>query len=155
MIDYIICDIDGTIADISHRLHFVTGKKRDYDQFYSRVELIKDSPISKVIETVTRLSSTGAQIVFVTGRPEHTKQSTTEWVYKHFPNSVFLRARFFFRNSGDRRKDAIVKEWIYRSKLVQLGISPENTIVFEDRSQCVDMWRSQGFMCFQPTKGDF
>ena len=29
----ILFDIDGTLANIEHRVHFVSGKKKDFDAF--------------------------------------------------------------------------------------------------------------------------
>ena len=39
----VVFDIDGVIADNAHRLRFM--RKRDYDSFYSRNEIMKDTPI--------------------------------------------------------------------------------------------------------------
>ena len=33
---FVICDIDGTIADLKHRVHHVTKAKKDYDSFLQR-----------------------------------------------------------------------------------------------------------------------
>lgn len=31
---YIVFDIDGMLADCSHRLKYIKGEKKDYDKFY-------------------------------------------------------------------------------------------------------------------------
>lgn len=49
-IKYVIVDIDGTVADLSHRIHFIEGEKKDWDSFYNNVE--KDKPIQHVIDEV-------------------------------------------------------------------------------------------------------
>lgn len=36
---YIVFDIDGVLADCSHRLKYIQGKDKDYDKFYSKEEL--------------------------------------------------------------------------------------------------------------------
>ena len=38
----VIFDIDGTLADCSHRLHHVTGDKRDWNKFFA--EMSEDPP---------------------------------------------------------------------------------------------------------------
>lgn len=48
----------------------------------------------------------------------------------------------FFRKNGDFRPDTVVKKEIYENKLKAVGITPENTVVFEDRSGVVYMWRT-------------
>ncbi len=39
---YIAFDIDGVLADCSHRLHYIQGDDKDYDKFYSDEEILKD-----------------------------------------------------------------------------------------------------------------
>ena len=41
--EFVIVDIDGTVADLRHRLHFIQGEKKDWDAFYSHAG--EDSPI--------------------------------------------------------------------------------------------------------------
>lgn len=43
-----IFDIDGTIADCSHRLHFITGEHKNWDAFYDAC--LDDAPINDVIK---------------------------------------------------------------------------------------------------------
>ncbi len=42
---YIVFDIDGVLADCSHRLHYIQGDNKDYESFYSYDEVLKDMPI--------------------------------------------------------------------------------------------------------------
>lgn len=39
---YIVFDIDGVLADCSHRLHYIQKPIKDYDKFYSDKEILKD-----------------------------------------------------------------------------------------------------------------
>ena len=45
--DTVICDIDGTIADNSHRQHYLEGK-RDWKSFFEGIE--NDKPILKILK---------------------------------------------------------------------------------------------------------
>lgn len=31
--EFVIVDIDGTVADLRHRIHFIEGEKKDWDSF--------------------------------------------------------------------------------------------------------------------------
>lgn len=42
-IKYVIVDIDGTVADLSHRIHFIEGEKKDWDSFYNNVGILLSS----------------------------------------------------------------------------------------------------------------
>ena len=48
-----IFDIDGTLADCSHRLHYISGEHKDWDAFYK--ECVNDKPIMGVIEVLWSL----------------------------------------------------------------------------------------------------
>ena len=73
----ILCDIDGTIANNDHRQHFLQGKK-DWDGFFS--ELINDEPIIRIIKKINAYHDEGKNIIFLTGRPERFRYSTTLWL---------------------------------------------------------------------------
>ena len=84
----IIFDIDGTLADCSHRRHFVEGEKKDWDAFYS--EMVNDAPNEPIVfickamlDYVYRSSTTDDLRVFIfTGRPAQYEGKTREWLEK-------------------------------------------------------------------------
>lgn len=55
--EFVIVDIDGTVADLRHRLHFIQGEKKDWDAFYSHAG--EDSPIESVINVINSLAISG------------------------------------------------------------------------------------------------
>ena len=52
---YIIFDIDGVLADCSHRLHYL--KDKNYDNFYSDEEIMKDKPIHDIMDIFVGLEN--------------------------------------------------------------------------------------------------
>ena len=144
-----ICDIDGTVADISHRLHFIRKEPKDWRGFFAACP--QDQPILPVILTIRALRDSGAQIVFVTGRSDEIRKETVEWLGKF---QLVNRSALFFRQQGDHREDKILK-----SELLDqvLELFPAETIagVFEDRKQVVEMYRSRGLTVFQVADGDY
>lgn len=153
--EFVIVDIDGTVADLRHRLHFIKGKKKDWDAFYNHVG--GDSPIKNVLDVVNTLSMSGCQLVFVTGRVDKCYTDTVNWLECYLPpyTTMIRRPMYFFRKNGDFRPDTVVKKEIYENKLKEVGITPDNTVVFEDRATVVRMWRALGFTCFQVSDGDY
>lgn len=155
-----IFDIDGTLADCSQRLHFIqepaglvhfepnqTDWKPDWDSFYK--DCVNDKPIAPNINLLCALQEYGATIIFVTGRPEKYMEETTEWLCNHLETDYVT---LMMRENGDHRPDYIVKKEIYEKY-----IKPYYHIdgVFEDRKQCVDMWRSLGLTCYQVADGNY
>lgn len=154
-IEFVIVDIDGTVADLRHRLHFIQGEKKDWDAFYARVS--GDFPIESTLSVINLMAHSGAQLVFVTGRPNKCYLETVNWLERYLPPyaTMIRRPMYFFRKNGDFRPDTVVKKEIYENELKAVGITPENTVVFEDRSGVVYMWRTLGFICFQVADGDY
>lgn len=146
--DFIIVDIDGTIADLFHRLAYVKtdGQKKDWDSFFANVD--KDEPIAPIIRLVTRLYQ-WYDILIVSGRsPDNgCGKATEDWLDKHMGGYV---THLFMRPSGDHRDDYVVKQEI-------LDLLPKHRIayVFDDRNQVVDMWRKNGLTCLQVRDGRF
>jgi predicted kinase len=95
-------DCDGTL---SHK-HKDRG-------IFDLTTSIKDIPIIPVITIVQALYKAGYPIIICSGREEKDRQVTEEFFKLH---SV-LFTDLFMRTTGDYRKDSIVKEEIYRSKI--------------------------------------
>jgi 2-hydroxy-3-keto-5-methylthiopentenyl-1-phosphate phosphatase len=131
----VICDIDGTIAEIGDRGPF----------HWDKVD--GDKPI-EVIINLLRLLAPVYEIILVSGRSDESMELTLEWLKKHdVPFSSVL-----MRKAKDFRKDAIVKQELYEAH-----IEPYYDVQFvlEDRNQAVEMWRSLGLTCLQVAPGDF
>ena len=76
-----IVDIDGTIADVRHRLHHIQGpSKKNWKAFFEGMD--RDTPINAVIAQVHELEKEHDLIV-VTGRPEHYRARTEKWFKKY------------------------------------------------------------------------
>jgi len=88
------------------------------------------------------------QLVFVTGRSDHVRRSTREWLSDHGLGGGAL----FMRKFGDHRDDDIVKGELL-DEVLAVGYRP--IMAFDDRSRVVAMWRARGVPCAQVAPGDF
>lgn len=144
----IIFDLDGTIALIDHRRHFVQNGKNEWGKFYAAC--VDDLPNQPIIEIYGALSrSLGCENIEIwSGRSDLTKLDTACWLYANLPvrSTVTLK----MRRHGDNTPDDELKErW-----LLEKGV--ENILmVFDDRDKVVNMWRKHGITCLQVAKGDF
>ena len=144
----VIIDLDGTLCNVDHRLHHIKGEKKDWPAFFSEVS--GDSINIWCATLVESMHQAGWRIVFCTGREgtDKIKTDTIVWL-----NTIFnIEYDLYHRKEGDHRKDAIIKEEIFREK-----IEPHYDVLFavDDRQQVVDMWRKVGVTCLQCAKGDF
>jgi hypothetical protein len=129
----IIVDIDGTLADCSHRMHFIRGKRKKWKQFFASAHLDKAR-----IEVVSQVRELARQynIHLVTGRPEIYRQQTEKWLaYYRIPfNSLHMR------DDGDYRSDDVVKQ-----EILDRHFDKENIeLVIDDRPRVIRMWQSNG-----------
>ncbi len=142
-----IVDIDGTIADISHRLSFLKTKPKDWSGFFAAA--VDDKPIWEVITVVRALHQAGNTIVVMTGRSESSRALTVRWLSKYrVPFHKIL-----MRTEGDHREDYVIKEELLQDPIFLTGT--QDVSVFEDRQQCVDMFREKGIRVFQVAKGNY
>ncbi len=144
-----IFDIDGTIADISHRLHFITGEKKDWNTFHKAC--YNDVPIFDTITIARALDTAGHIVVYSTGRTTAIYNETIDWLKKYrLPNPQ----RVYMRPDGDHREDAIVKSELL--DMINADYANEKLGgIFEDRQQVVDMYRKRGLRVFQVAKGAY
>jgi len=143
----IIVDIDGTIADIEHRRHWLKSTPKNWKQFYANIE--NDIPIQPVIAVVKCLwRNTNNNIIFCTGRGEEHRVKTTQWLRAN----VIPPKHLYMRKYNDFRDDGVVKFELLQ-EIRAAGFNP--TIAFDDRNRVVDMWRANGIICAQVAPGDF
>src|SRR3990167_943002 len=106
----VICDIDGTITDPSHRLHFIKNRPKRYDKFFAAAG--EDTPIHDTIRSVLDLVKQGKKLVFITARPERNRALTEEWFKKHLPKELLSYEALIMRQDEDFREDSVLKKEI-------------------------------------------
>ena len=142
--EIVIFDIDGTLADVSERIHHVRKKPKNWNAFFQG--MAQDKAIHSMVRLCNILYESGIQILLCSGRSEEHRDQTVQWLAEKGVNYHEL----ILRRDGDRRSDNIVK----REMLA--GIDKSKILfVVEDRSRVVEMWRSEGLVCLQCAPGEF
>lgn len=102
----IISDIDGVIADCSHRMHW--QKAKCYDEFYSDANIERDEPIEDGITLLNMLENSGddVRIALCSGRNEMCKDATRRWLCQRAFDSYDA---LYMRKNKDYRSSDIVK----------------------------------------------
>jgi hypothetical protein len=129
----IIVDIDGTLADCSHRIHYIRGGRKKWKKFFACASL--DKPRIEVVAQVRELAKQ-YNIHLVTGRPETYRQQTEKWLnhYRIPCDSLHMR------EDGDYRSDDVVKQEILNRHFDKDNIE----LVIDDRPRVIRMWQSNG-----------
>lgn len=141
MSSVILFDLDGTLADNSHRQHLLYGDQKDWDAFFDAQS--NDTPNTPIVTLYRTLFESGKFDVFVvTARPERYRDTTQKWFADH---GIPLK-RLLMRADGDRRSDEVIKQ----EMLVLLkGEGRLPLFVVDDRAGVVEMWRGEGVTCLQ------
>jgi hypothetical protein len=152
-----IFDVDGTICNIEHRLHFLEDKKdKDrWNKFYKAC--INDAPNEPVLRLLETLVASGKEIWFFSGRSEDVRLETEHWLHRHTSFRCWTLQEhpeiLRMRPSGDYTEDHLLKQswigWMLKEDRDRL------VCVFDDRTRVVNMWRANGIPCFQVAAGDF
>jgi len=143
----VIFDLDGTLANIEHRLHFVQNGNRQWDEFFAACA--DDKRNEPIIEIWDCMSHMGHEMWIFSGRSDQVLEETQEWLVN---NNIFAD-RVFMRKAGDHQPDDKLKQgW-----LDELTDDERAAILcaFDDRQRIVDMWRRNGITCLQVAEGNF
>lgn len=141
----IICDLDGTLCNVDHRLHFVQGPgKKNWKGFFENIK--DDTPNEWCVDILNTRKP--VDIVLCSGRSDEFKKTTEEWLKKYY----IYYDNLFMRYRNDYRQDNIVKEMLLDFEILT-RYTPY--YVIDDRDQVVNMWRKRGITCLQCAPGDF
>lgn len=143
----VLFDIDGTLADIKHRCHYVEGDKQNWTAFFE--EMGADTVNGPVLDLYNVLwAHPDYECIVLSGRPDNFRALTETWfAWNEIPFS-----RIEMRGAKDNRRDDVVKQEILNKFLAE---GKEIAFVVDDRQQVMDMWRANGITCFQCDVGNF
>jgi hydroxymethylpyrimidine pyrophosphatase-like HAD family hydrolase len=145
----IVFDIDGTLANIEHRLHHVRSKPKNWAAFDAGIP--NDKVNLPVAEAFHSLRDAGHDIVFASGRNERSRDATVDWLdRKNF--WCVDSSKLYMRKADDFRSDDIVKREMLDQIITDFGKKPD--MVFDDRPRVVRMWRDAGIFVFNVYQGE-
>lgn len=146
----VISDLDGTIALIDHRKHLIEGSNRNWSAFYK--ECVHDKANKPVVDTLAAYRRAGYTIIILTGRSDEVEFETRRWLSDNNVDYDCL----FMRHDGDYTPDYVFKPKMLEQIMEKLHLSKDDILcVLEDRQSVVDMWRENGYVCFQVAGGNF
>jgi predicted kinase len=135
MKNIVVCDIDGTVADGTHRQHHLDGETKDWKTYFSLMH--DDVPRMEVYNAAMDEGvSEDAELVFVSARPEDYRKETEDWLHKHGMDYMHL----IMRPQGNKRPDTEVKQKVLDKYLKNYNIVK----VYDDRPAVIRMWRENG-----------
>jgi 2-hydroxy-3-keto-5-methylthiopentenyl-1-phosphate phosphatase len=150
----IIFDLDGTIANISHRVHYLKdyenpdgswNKKVNWSKFHNSIS--EDIVVEPIKFMLNHLYSNFIDIIILTGRNNSVKKNTVKWLRDNEVSYDHL----IMRPKNDYRSDTVFK----LEQLKKLEKKFKIHFIVEDRNRVVKMWRDEGYICLQCKEGDY
>ena len=138
----VIWDLDGTLSDDRARAHFVEveqGRARDWESYFDAID--RDPPIAASMEILQAMRAHGSRVVFLTGRPDSTREKTEKWLRA---NGLDDYDRLVMRPTGERRPAGYFKA----EAVAALREEYELVCAFEDRIDVADALRLAGVPVF-------
>lgn len=144
----IIFDLDGTIANVEHRRHFIEKHPKDWRSFKESCIVDEPNQWALLINKMIRNYDPTITIIIVSGREEDFRGASLDWLEKH----AFSFNELFMRADNDNRSDDLVKEDLYKAHIEPFY---EILFVIDDRNRVVKKWRDLGLVCLQCADGNF
>jgi len=160
-------DLDGTLADLTHRLHYIKNPLRNdnsdeiiekgpefikkhqnwkpnWDRFFEEVD--KDTPIQWVIDLLDIVRRKGA-VLILSGRSGITETKTREWLKRY----NILYDYLIMRPVKNHKPDYLLKKWMLEDFLRDFLLDKDFQVQFivDDRSSVIKMWRENGYNVLQ------
>lgn len=140
----VLFDLDGTLADVTHRRHHVTGDSKEWDLFHQAC--VDDIPMPGVCDLLGLLANT-YEIWIVSGRDDSVADQTYLWLHRY----GIHYDRILMRKKGDYTEDQLLKQHWLDTEIPKERVA----MVFDDRARVVAMWRANGLPTFQVAEGNF
>ena len=141
----VVVDLDGTLADIDHRVHFIRREKPDWNAFYKAC--MGDTPNRWCVKIIDNVApALGVRLMIVSARSKLVEQETRDWLNNNL--TAFFRGDVelvMLREDGDHTEDTELK----RRWLASVGGAKAVLFAIDDRQKVVDMWRREGVVCLQ------
>jgi hypothetical protein len=104
---FAVVDLDGVMADVSHRLHHLAGRRKDWAGFFAAAGA--DPVLPEGLAVARRLAEEHS-LVYLSGRPERLRAVTQAWLRRaEAPDGELL-----LRPDGDRRPARVLKVEVLR-----------------------------------------
>jgi FMN phosphatase YigB (HAD superfamily) len=133
-VSIVVFDIDGVVADVRHRVHFVEQRPQDWGRFFAGAA---EDPLSATGADWSRKAATDHDLVWLTGRPEWLRPVTARWLDQHdLPAGPLL-----MRGNGDYRPARDYK----LAELRKLAARDEIVVFVDDDPMVVEAAAAAGF----------
>lgn len=106
-----VFDVDGVLADVSHRLHHLRARPQRWERFFRSADR---DPLLAEGAARLRAAAVDHDVLYLTGRPERTRGLTERWLAVH----GLPAAQLIMRPDDDHRPARFMKREVLRGLAV-------------------------------------
>jgi len=136
----VIFDLDGVLADVRHRLHYLCQEPKHWERFFAAS--VKDPVFPSTKKLYMQLNYKWDIFIF-TARPNRYRMITEYWLRQH---GFYCEALFMCPDELEGTSPHLVKKQMLKDIRAR---KYEPIMVFEDSSINIAMFRAEGITCFQ------
>lgn len=129
-----VFDVDGVLADVTHRLHHLRARPQRWERFFTAAD--RDPLLDEGADRL-RAALADHEVMYLTGRPERTRRLTERWLARHdLPTGPLI-----MRDDHDTRP----ARWMKREVLRRLAASREIVSIIDDDPAVVAVLAADGW----------
>jgi phosphoglycolate phosphatase-like HAD superfamily hydrolase len=129
-----VFDIDGVLADVTHRLHHLRARPQRWERFFAEADV---DPLLDEGAGRLRAAQADHDVIYLTGRPERNRRLTERWLTSHDLPTGPLH----MREDDDYRPARMMKRQVLR----RLGRSRKIASVIDDDPAVVELLEADGW----------
>jgi len=143
---YVICDLDGTLSDDSHRKEY--ARRGEWDEYHKH--LSEDIVILPVWRLLLAMKQADFRIIILTARPERYRVATMAWMMREQVapaiDGLLMRMDDDYSPAHELKPKMLTE---------MLGDKANQRVLFilEDTERVVRAWRLLGYKVFQVGDG--
>lgn len=135
-----VFDIDGVLADVTHRLHHLDQRPPNWHGFFRAAPL--DPPLAEGV-ALAHEAALECEVVYLTGRPELCRRDTVRWLGQQ----GLPAGRLVMRPQRDRRPARLAKPEL----LADVAHERVVALVVDDDLAVCDAYEAAGFTVLRAT----
>jgi hypothetical protein len=129
-----VLDLDGTVADVRHRLHHLNSRPKNWEAFFRAAT--KDPLLPEGAAVAHRLAE-DHRVAYLSGRPERCRRDTQAWLEQY----GLPAGPLYLRRDDDRRPS-----WMGKlSQLRRLAADGGVDVLVDDDTVVIGKAREAGF----------
>lgn len=146
---WIVVDLDGTLCDCAHRVHWAQAK--DWDRFHAG---IPEDKVNEDVLTLLNMVPLGFGVLVCTGRDERNRMATEKWLHDqgvaHLIDYMVMRPEKDFSSDHDLKPRLVAEFFGSMEKALEKVV-----FILDDRDGVVESFRNAGFKCWQVAVGSY